>query len=363
MGFEVDFLPVGEGEKSGDAIALRYGDLFNNNENQTVVVIDGGTLDSGKQLVKHIRDYYGTNSVDYVISTHPDNDHISGLRVVLENMDVKYLLMHKPWEHSDEIKEFIVDRRVTENSTESRLQKSLQFASDLAEIAEEKGIPIHEPFAGLGPNDNSFVILGPTVEYYEEMVSQFREFKGMVRTSFGERVIDYFEKAMIKIEESMQIETLTNLGMTSAENNSSAVVLFNIDNRSLLFMADAGIKAISKALSYAYENEIDIMGVKLVQVPHHGSKRNIGPAILDYIVGEKNDSKEVDKKAVVSCSENGLPKHPSQKVINAFIRRGAKIYSTSGRAIWYHHYAPKRDGWSEANCLEFVSEFEDSEED
>jgi hypothetical protein len=30
MSFEVDFWPVGEGEKSGHAIAIRFGDLVRN---------------------------------------------------------------------------------------------------------------------------------------------------------------------------------------------------------------------------------------------------------------------------------------------------------------------------------------------
>ena len=55
MGFEIDFLPVGEGEKSGDAIALRYGNLSGTRSEQTVLVVDGGTLDSGAALVDHVK--------------------------------------------------------------------------------------------------------------------------------------------------------------------------------------------------------------------------------------------------------------------------------------------------------------------
>jgi hypothetical protein len=54
MGYEIDFLPVGEGEKSGDAIALRFGNLFGNRNEKTVVVIDGGFKETGEKLVKHI---------------------------------------------------------------------------------------------------------------------------------------------------------------------------------------------------------------------------------------------------------------------------------------------------------------------
>jgi hypothetical protein len=42
VGHEVDFLPVGNGERSGDAIALRYGDPLSNDPlRKWVVVIDG----------------------------------------------------------------------------------------------------------------------------------------------------------------------------------------------------------------------------------------------------------------------------------------------------------------------------------
>ena len=92
-GYEIDFIPVGERQKSGDAIAMR----ITENGKTEIYVIDGGTKASGEALVQHIRDYYRTNRVDYLISTHPDMDHISGLKVVLEKLEVGELWMHKPW--------------------------------------------------------------------------------------------------------------------------------------------------------------------------------------------------------------------------------------------------------------------------
>ncbi len=62
IGYEVDFLPVGNGEKCGDAIAIRFGDLLADPPQQTVVVIDAGFKDSGTALVQHIRSYYKTGS-------------------------------------------------------------------------------------------------------------------------------------------------------------------------------------------------------------------------------------------------------------------------------------------------------------
>jgi glyoxylase-like metal-dependent hydrolase (beta-lactamase superfamily II) len=148
MGYEIDFLPVGEGEKSGDAIALRFGNLTGSRGEQSVVVIDGGFKDSGQQLVEHVRKYYGTDQVDLALLTHPDADHASGLLVVLEELSVKQLAMHRPWEHASDIKGLFKDGRITASGLEEKLERALQQASDLEGLAKRKGIPIVEPFKG-----------------------------------------------------------------------------------------------------------------------------------------------------------------------------------------------------------------------
>ena len=51
--FEIDFLGV-ETAKSGDAITLRY----SVNGTEGVHVVDGGYLDTGDQIVEHLKTYY-----------------------------------------------------------------------------------------------------------------------------------------------------------------------------------------------------------------------------------------------------------------------------------------------------------------
>src|SRR5262245_4806281 len=98
MAYEIDFMPVGDGERSGDAVAMRFGNLQSGQ--QTVVVIDGGTKESGNALVEHVRSFYGTQTVDAVVCTHSDADHASGLTEVLDSLTVKELWMHLPWQHA-----------------------------------------------------------------------------------------------------------------------------------------------------------------------------------------------------------------------------------------------------------------------
>ena len=103
MGIEIDFLAVGEEARSGDAIALRYGNLFGDRSEQRIVVIDGGDPSSGRALVDLIRTRYGTDRVDLALSSHPDRHHLGGLAIVLEELSVTELWMHQPWNHSPEL--------------------------------------------------------------------------------------------------------------------------------------------------------------------------------------------------------------------------------------------------------------------
>jgi len=70
MGYEVDILGVGEKSNSGDAIALRYGNLHGGREEQQIAIIDSGFKDDGQRMVDHIGEHYKTGKVDLVISTH-----------------------------------------------------------------------------------------------------------------------------------------------------------------------------------------------------------------------------------------------------------------------------------------------------
>jgi len=359
MGFEVDFLPVGNGEKSGDAIALRFGNLHGDRSEQHVVVIDGGFKESGEKLVGHIQEYYDTRSVDLVISTHPDNDHASGLEVVLEELQIGELWMHLPWNHTADIANAFTSGRVTDNSIREHLRRSLDTARGLEAIAGRKGIPIVEPFAGVSAWGDVLTVLGPTEEFYEDLIPLFRGTPEAKLSSLLERALRGAAEIVKRVAETWGNETLDDSGETSPENNTSVILQFRFNNRSLIFTGDAGITALTLAA-----DELDRLGFSranlgFVQVPHHGSQRNVGPTILDRLVGPKLSNEEKRMTAFVSVASGAAPKHPSKKVTNAFRRRGAPVHATNRNTKWYYDDAPPRSDYSASTPLPFYEEVEE----
>jgi beta-lactamase superfamily II metal-dependent hydrolase len=346
MAYEVDMLAVGEASRSGDAIALRFGNLTGRREEQTIVIIDGGTKDSGEMLVSHIKTYYSTDTVDFVIATHPDCDHVNGLKVVIENLKVNTLLMHQPWNHSADVRRDFRDHRLTITGLSSKLERALADASELEDIATRRGVKIIEPFAGAATVDNTIHVLAPTEDYYCSLLCDFR--KTPVAKSFGSGLFSTsmtaVREAVKWVMETMQIETLDDSGTTSAENNSSVIVLFTIKGEKLLFTGDAGIDALTRAADYAESLSIPLTDLRFLDVPHHGSRRNVGPKILNRVKA---------RTAFISVAAKS-EKHPSKKVVNALIRRGATVYSTQGINMLQHSAdAPARSTYTAATQLPF----------
>lgn len=350
-GYEIDFIPVGEGKKNGDAIAMR----ITKNGKTEIYVIDGGTQASGKALVQHIRKYYGAKRVDYLISTHPDMDHISGLKVVLEELEVGELWMHKPWEHASEIIDDIQDEdgRVTLDSLIKRIKESARLATEVEEMAkkkqQKKKIKICEPFQGA--KIGCFRVLSPSKEWYIELL---RNFDG-VSPSKATPVLEnqtYASSTDDTAYENWNIETLKEDGETSARNESS-VILRGIlpDGHRVLLTGDAGIQALTKAYEYALDCGYDLQQCRFVQMPHHGSRRNVSPEVLDMLLGPILPVGSTATKTSFVNTSKGAPDHPRKSVVNAFIRRGVKVIATKGKKICSRSGYPRRSGWGSASPL------------
>ena len=99
-----------------------------------------------------------------------------------------------------------------------------------------------------------------------------------------------FEKAAAKVSnwlsETWTGERLKDGGQTSASNGSSVVLFADFgQGRRALLTGDAGVNALTWSANYAKSQHYVLLQFTFVQIPHHGSRRNVGPTILNELLG------------------------------------------------------------------------------
>jgi beta-lactamase superfamily II metal-dependent hydrolase len=340
--FEVDFLPIektGElGSKSGDAISVRFTEIETGEIR--VVVIDGGYSYTGEALKEHIQRWYQVEHIDLMISTHADMDHINGLATVMEEMTVGELLLHIPHNHVGSATDF----------------SNIEVVDALIGIAEEKGVVITEPFTGMTRFNGQIRILGPTKQYYTELVEEHLSEARSVTAAA--KVVEFLKNSgIVKRAENLYewaieaipfIETLGEDGETGPRNNSSVITLLQADDDRLLFTGDAGIPALSAGCD-EYERLFGIFEdwpLDFFQAPHHGSRRNLSPSLLNRMFGEPGNNL-FSPTCFISSAKNDL-KHPSPKVTNALKRRQLNVYATEGISLLHMSNPFFSRGWGPA---------------
>jgi len=64
--------------------------ISNNNHN---MLIDAGNNEDGPKLVKYIKEELNITKFDYVVGTHPHEDHIGGLDDIINNFEIENILL------------------------------------------------------------------------------------------------------------------------------------------------------------------------------------------------------------------------------------------------------------------------------
>ncbi|MEO6325436.1 MAG: hypothetical protein ABIQ65_12485, partial [Thermoanaerobaculia bacterium] len=366
---EIEFLPVGEGARPGDAIVVRYGSA----NAYELMVIDGGNLDSGRAVVSHLRNEFGDNAVvSHVVSTHPDADHASGLREVLAGLPVKNLWLHVPWLWAADARPYFANKNWTDLGLAQTLRNEYNIIDDLVGLAAKHSIAVQEPFAGssIGP----FHVLSPSKNVYPLLLPQFDRTPDADRVAIAQAglwigkdpnvFVRLLEKAVAKVQkwvdENWEYERLRDGGHTSASNESSVILYGNLgSNRRVLLTGDAGIWALTMAKAYADSNGLPLRDFMFVQIPHHGSRRNVGPTILNELIGPiRPNGAAPHSTAYVSAPRND-DTHPRKMVLNAFMRRGFQVAATQGEKIVFLGGFPARPGYGSLPMLPFATQVEE----
>lgn len=327
--YEVDYLYVGEKSNTGDAIAMRF--TRPDTLTEAVVIIDGGFHETGDRLADHVRNYYDKNVVDLVVCTHPDDDHIMGLFEVLEQLDVRRLLIHRPsrfgYGPNDGCKS--------------------QLVEDLVSLAEERGVIIDDArYAGHSYFGGALMMAGPTEAYYRELLADQRTLSKSLAAQMASKVAPFIASASRQVRALFGDpgETMTgDNGGTTPRNNSSIVMDLTIEGNRVLFTGDAGAPALERAAGTLDSLGRSELSVDLFDIPHHGSRHNLTPQLLDRLLSTKTDAQM--GWAIASVGKEAHD-HPRAEVANAIKRRGYPVACTRGMNIcWRSGDAPPRVGY------------------
>ena len=337
---ELDFLGV-ETDRSGDAITIRY----SVDGKTSVHLVDGGFMDTGTQIVEHLKKYYNTTHIDHIVLTHSDQDHANGLRKVLEECTVGTLWMNRPWLHAEEL----IDRFGTYKSVDalrSKLRNIYCAPATLEDLANAKGIPIATAFQGT--DIGAFKVLAPTKFRYLDLIVESNKTPEPVE----EGLLSQAMEGIIKAAKTVAAMAKAAWGHeyfpaegTSSENEMSVVQYALVNNKRVVLTGDVGRNGLNEAADYAPAAGLTLPDAWVFQVPHHGGRHNVDTEVLDRWLGKRMSSQpeKTTWNAICSSAKKDVH-HPKKSVVRAVLHRGAHFSATEGRTFIHIGSGITREG-------------------
>jgi beta-lactamase superfamily II metal-dependent hydrolase len=303
-GLEVDMLSVG----NADCILVTRWDA--NSASWSNILIDGGNKGSFPVLRRFLQ-ARNVSRLNAVVCTHLHDDHAAGLVELLndKSIEIESAFMHVPQRHVN-VNEVEKALKLAGNSCEAEnIRKAMATSKELITAFAARGIPVTEPFAG--SNILFLTVVGPTASYYEELIGEFAnsELIKLADTQDSRHAI--WSALHDKAIEALDTE-LPEDPQTTPMNNSSIILAAAQNNQKYLFTSDSGVPALQKA-----SEQFNLAGCHWMQIPHHGSRRNINPALIKHF-----------SPTNAWVSAEGSKKHPRRAVVNAFKQAGATVCST-----------------------------------
>ena len=247
----------------GDAILISY--RFQQ------MLIDGGRDEKVLDCLNHYMPM-GDRTIEVVVATHADADHIAGLAQVLESFKVLKLISTQQGKQTDDFKRFW----------------------ELVQVEKSTGMRL------IYPQPQQVVwLVGPL--------------SAKVVSTSGSRSI---EPPLIttKTETRLSDVFTQNKKKTIDYNDGSIVVLLQFGEQLFLFTGD-----LEKTGELALIKTGLLRRVNVLKVGHHGSKSSSGRAFLGVLRPEIT---------LISVGEANQYGHPSPQVIQRLLEVGANTYRT-----------------------------------
>ena len=166
---QIYYLDVGQ----ADCELIRFPDGKN-------ALIDAGKTNTAEELVEYLQDM-GVERIDYLIATHPHEDHIGGMAEVVKNLDIGKIYMP----------------RVADSQT-----PTTKCYERLLEAISDKGLKMTAAKGGMNITEGqglSFDILSPNREKYEDL----NNYSVVTRLTYGEHSFLFEGDAESQVEKEL----------------------------------------------------------------------------------------------------------------------------------------------------------------
>jgi beta-lactamase superfamily II metal-dependent hydrolase len=323
--------------------------LKDHNKNNFVILIDGGNKSDGEKVIAHLEKYIlphvNQSAPDLVICTHHDKDHIGGLITVVEHYGNKIdkVWINNPAEHISSQAYQLLKESFKKKSASKQYQvilESLTNLDDFISLVDGKKIPRDHALYGQGLFDGVIKVLGPSDGFYKSLLPGMENMDRYVSSEADYAYNSIFGTAIINenLEANSPCPIVDEENSTSATNNSSVILEISAkENSRYIFTGDAGVQAFEDV-----ETRDSLEDVHWLDVPHHGSRRNLTSRLIDTM-----------SPKVCYISAKGGTKHPRRALVNCLKKHGAKVYCTKdGNNMWHHRGDfPDRQDYSSMNPM------------
>lgn len=296
MGFYIDMINASQ----GDSFLLSLDDP---KWGVYYILIDGGPKSTAGHLVGHLKSIT-SGTINAIIVTHLDSDHIGGLSDVIESLSVNCLLINVPGNLDSWLKARDVFKRLGEKvETARKLVENLSYTETLLNTAARNKVSIQSALAGRNwahGQDITINILNPTEDRLKAAWAE-EILKGAVEGKI-------FEEAKAP--------------GTSNSNNASVILELGYKQEPYaLFTGDAGAAVIKEVIGNKK--------YQFLKIPHHGSKTGLDAELVRAI------------NPYVACLSVGDNPHghPATEVLDYLKSVVCKTYCTNRTKFCRHDCA------------------------
>jgi len=322
------------------------GDCFLIQTNTSTVLIDGGTASSYNHWLPSLKD---TTTIDALVITHIDNDHVNGIIKLLDdadtikNIDIKNVFFNgakqitelnlgNNCEYSPEY-----DSISSNFNAQDEREVDIGFSegTSLSYLIESKGLKINRINNGKAIHQNTyklpleigdieFLFLGPTEKSLKNLqldwldILEERGVKRKILTPKHAVALESYVKSLsdlegldtdISADMSLDINSLVNnkyIPDNSLANETSFSFIIQNNEKSILMLGDSHVETI---IEWMDSNQIEMLHIDAIKVSHHGSKHNINAEFIKRVVcnkyfistnGKKHHHPDLETLAVIS---------------------------------------------------------------